>query len=314
MEPTREGGPLLVEAAIDHLVFTGGAATGRLIARRLGERLVSSTMELSGCDAQFVLADADVQLAAKAAWFGATLNRGQTCIGVRRALVHRSLYDPFLQALRPWAEAAAPVTLALPAQAGQLERLVADALEKGGRVLSDQKTGGAPGEVSPAVVAGAHPGMALWQEATFAPLLAVAPFDDLDEALRLDAACPYALGASVFTHSAAQAEAVAGRLRAGSVCVNDVVMPTAHPGACFGGTADSGWGTTRGAEGLLEMSVPQVVHSKKADSFRPHYAAATGQATDQVGLLRGILHFSHGLSLGQRWRGFKQMLRALWKR
>ena len=68
-------------------MFTGSAAVGRKIASRLGERLLSSTLELSGCDAMFVLADADVEMAAEAAWLGFTLNRGQTCIAVRRAFV-----------------------------------------------------------------------------------------------------------------------------------------------------------------------------------------------------------------------------------
>src|SRR5262249_47421999 len=78
MEATREAGQALTDAAIDHVVFTGSASVGRRIAAKLGERLVSSTLELSGCDALLVLDDADVSLAARAAWFGATLNRGQT--------------------------------------------------------------------------------------------------------------------------------------------------------------------------------------------------------------------------------------------
>ena len=95
MEATREAGQALTEAAVDHVVFTGSAPVGRRIAARLGERLISCTLELSGCDAMFVLDDADVAMAARAAWFGATINRGQTCIAVRRAFVHRSVYRPF---------------------------------------------------------------------------------------------------------------------------------------------------------------------------------------------------------------------------
>src|SRR5207248_7933829 len=132
----REAGAELIEADIDHVVFTGSAAVGRKIAARLGERLISSTLELSGCDAMFVLADADVEMAAKAAWFGATLNRGQTCIAVRRAFVHRAVYDEVLRTLQPWAEAARPVRLALASQARQGERLIADALAKGGRLVA----------------------------------------------------------------------------------------------------------------------------------------------------------------------------------
>ena len=85
---TREAGPQLAEAEVNHIVFTGSDAVGRKLAARLGERLVPSTLELSGCDAMFVLADANVEMAARAAWFGVTLNRGQTCIAVRRIFVH----------------------------------------------------------------------------------------------------------------------------------------------------------------------------------------------------------------------------------
>jgi acyl-CoA reductase-like NAD-dependent aldehyde dehydrogenase len=91
MEATREVEPALAEAEVDHIVFTGSSVTGRALAATLGRRLVSSTLELSGCDAMFVLDDADPALAAKAAWFGATLNRGQTCLAVRRALVSRAV-------------------------------------------------------------------------------------------------------------------------------------------------------------------------------------------------------------------------------
>ena len=94
--------------------------------------------------------------------------------------------------------------------------------------------------------------------------------------------------------------------------VNDVIAPTAHPATPFGGLRDSGWGVTQGAEGLLELTVPQVV-SVRSGSYRPHYDLATGNAGDAEGLLRGLLHFSHGLSLRQRRRGFWQILRSLRK-
>ena len=92
---TREAGPQLAETAVDHVVFTGSEVVGRKLASRLGERLVPSTLELSGCDALFVLADADIVMAARAAWFGLTINRGQTCIAVRRIFVQREKLDAF---------------------------------------------------------------------------------------------------------------------------------------------------------------------------------------------------------------------------
>jgi acyl-CoA reductase-like NAD-dependent aldehyde dehydrogenase len=313
---TRAGGPILVEADIDHLVFTGGAEVGRQIATRLGQRLISSTMELSGNDALFVLPDADVSLASAAAWFGFTLNRGQTCIAVRRAFVHRSLYAQFTQELEPLAVTTKPVRLALASQARQAEQLVEDAVGKGGRVLGGTRGNGKPhhdDEFRPTIIADARSDMDLCHEASFAPLMAVLPYDDLEEALRADAVCPYGLGASVFTRRPAQAEGLARRLRTGFVTVNDVIAPTAHPATPFGGIGDSGWGVTQGAEGLLEMTVPQVV-SVRGGTFRPHYDFAVGKSSGNEELMCGLLQMSHGAGFLQRWRGFWQVFRVIRKK
>jgi acyl-CoA reductase-like NAD-dependent aldehyde dehydrogenase len=312
LEPTRENGPLLLEADIDHLVFTGSDATGRRIAARLGERLISSTLELSGCDAQFVLDDADVSLAARAAWFGATLNRGQTCIAARRAFVDRSIYPAFCEELRKLVSTGAPARLASASQVRRAERLVQEALAEGGRLLGEASLSGDDADrVMPRVVLDARPEMALCREASFAPVLAVLPCDGVEEALRMEAHCPFALGASVFTRSPQRAEALAARLRAGMITVNDVIVPTAHPATPFGGRGDSGWGVTQGAEGLLEMTVPQVV-SVRTDRFRPHFDLAEGKGVAQQGeLFRGLLESAHAPTLGQRLRGWRRLLEAL---
>src|SRR5262249_29055714 len=130
---TREAGQELADADVDHIVFTGSSTTGRRLAEHLGRRLVTSTLELSGCDALFVLDDADVDLAARAAWFGATLNRGQTCIASRRILVHQNLYQGFTDALKPLMRDALPMRLALESQVKQADSLVRDALASGAR-------------------------------------------------------------------------------------------------------------------------------------------------------------------------------------
>jgi acyl-CoA reductase-like NAD-dependent aldehyde dehydrogenase len=131
---TREAGPQLAETDVDRVVFTGSDAVGRKLAARLGERLVPSTLELSGCDAMFVLADANPELAARAAWFGLTLNRGQTCIAVRRIFVQRAKFDAFASALAPLVRAE-PLGLVMAAQQAQAERLIEDATKRGATVL-----------------------------------------------------------------------------------------------------------------------------------------------------------------------------------
>jgi acyl-CoA reductase-like NAD-dependent aldehyde dehydrogenase len=315
LEATRAGGQELAEADVDHVCFTGSSAVGRVLAATLGRRLISSTLELSGCDAMFVLDDADVDLAARAAWFGATLNRGQTCLAVRRAFVHRSVYPAFLDILRPLAAAAPPLPLALPSQVEQADRLVQEALAEGARLLVTPAVAAAANGRAvcpPRVLADARPEMAVCREASFAPLMAVVPFDTVEEVLRMDALCPYGLGASVFSRDAQRAHALAARLRTGTLAINDVIVSTAHPGTPFGGRRASGWGVTQGAEGLLELTVPQVV-SVRAGRYRPHYDLAPGRNVDQGDLVRAFLDLGHGATLGRRARGLVDLLRAMWK-
>ncbi len=316
-EASREGGPAMAEADVDHVIFTGHADTGRRLARRLGERLVSSTLELSGLDAEFVLDDADVELAAKAAWFGATMNRGQTCLAVRRVFVQRPNYLAFCETMRALAAGAAPVQVALPAAADQANRLVREAVAQGARVACEfpPTDPAAPGTITPTAVLDARPEMALCRDATFAPVLAVIPFDSVEEALSMESQCTYALGASVFTRNPAKAEAIASRLRTGSVAVNDVIANTAHPATPFGGRGVSGWGVTQGPDGLLEMTIPQVV-SHKGGRFRPHYDMsfdlAAGRTKASHGdLMRGLLESGHAPSLGGKMRGFRRLFAAV---
>ena len=317
---TREAGPLVAEAEVDHVVFTGSEAVGRRLAGRLGERLVPSTLELSGCDAMFVLADANIALAARAAWFGVTLNRGQTCIAVRRIFVHRSRYAAFVEALRPLAAGAKPVPLVTRGQVEQAHALVTDAVARGASVLG--AAGGEPISalvcasrltVAPTFLLDATADMLVCREASFAPVAAVIPFDTVDTALSLAAKCPFGLAASVFTADARAAEALAARIPAGHVTVNDAIAPTAHPATPFGGRGSSGWGVTQGAEGLLAMTTPQAV-TVRGGSFRPHLddAAAPDPATADV--LGGLLRATHGRTWRDRLRGVARLVRGIRRR
>ena len=236
---TREAGPQLAEADVDFVHFTGSDRVGRKLAARLGERLIPSALELSGVDAVVVLPDADVRLAARSAWFGATLNAGQTCLAARRILVHRDVYEGFVAELRPLVEASGPARLVTPGQVEQAARLVKDAEAKGATVLSPSPrwgeglgvrgeaqravegptphprplspAGRGEEEVHPAAVLSPTADLALCREASFAPLMAVTPFDDTPHAVSMHNACPFGLGAAVFTRDADAGRALAAR-------------------------------------------------------------------------------------------------------
>ena len=301
---TREGGGRLAEADVDYVVFTGSDGVGRKLAARLGERLVPSTLELSGCDAMFVLEDADVELAARSAWFGVALNRGQTCIAVRRIFVHRSRYDAFVAALRPLVEAAGPMPLVTPGQAEQAERLIAEAREHGARPFSRDS------RLTATILLDATPDMRVCREASFAPLAAVIPFDSIDTALSQADDSPFALAASIFTKDARVAEQLAVRIPAGSVTINDVLAPTAHPATPFGGRGASGWGVTQGAEGLLGMTTPQVVTVRKG-RFRPHVDEVASPDPATLDVLQGLMRATHGRGWRAWIAGVRRMARGL---
>jgi len=312
---TREGGAELANAAIDHVVFTGSSITGRVLAANLGRRMVSSTLELSGIDAMFVLEDADLTMASQAAWFGATLNSGQTCIAARRIFVQRNCYAAFLDAIGQYAARAQPMRLALDSQVKQAQHLISDAVSDGAKLLHaplDQSELD-PCLFRPTAIVDARPEMGICQQALFAPVLAVLPFDSEAEALQMDRQCPFGLGASIFSQDARRAAKLALDLRAGSVAINDVIVPTAHPETPFGGSGESGWGVTQGVEGLLEMTVPQTVSIRRGKS-RPHYQSACGTPVFTPPILQGLLQWSHGTTFSQRLGGLRRLLAGWWNK
>ncbi len=333
---TREAGPRLAETDVDHVVFTGSDAVGRKLASRLGERLIPSTLELSGCDAMFVLPDADLRMAARAAWFGLTLNRGQTCIAVRRIFVPRDKLDAFTAALAPLVRSV-PLPLVMEAQKAQAMRLLEDATSRGATILSNPSPQPPPlsgkGEKEDSVLTppprsgegaggrGSSPSLAptflvnvpadaaLCREACFSPVAGIIPYDTIDNAVSLAKQSPFGLSASVFTADPDKAQELAALIPSGSVVVNDVMAPTAHPAAPFGGRGASGWGVTQGADGLLAMTVPQVVTVHKG-TFRPHFdeAANPDPATSEI--IRGLLTWTHARGLRAKLGGLWQLMRG----
>lgn len=310
---TREAGPQLLDADIDHVVFTGSDVVGKKIAIKCAERLLPSTLELSGCDAMVVRADANLPLAAKAAWYGITLNQGQTCISVRRIFVLSSQAAEFAEELKKTVIDRAPRPLALAGAATQAKALLDDALGKGAKLLlpdSPVFDAGTVPAASAIVLTNVDPSMRFCNEAAFAPFAGVIPYADDADLLAKERQCPFALGSSVFTSDRADAERLGAKMQAGMVTINDVIVGTAHPATPFGGRNQSGWGETQGADGLLAMTVPQSV-TWRGDKFRPHYAPSNGGWKPGLKkMMQGMLAWKHAGRFGQRVGGFFKMLKG----
>lgn len=290
-------GPALIAGA-DFLMFTGSSETGKIVARQCAERLIGFSGELGGKNATLVLADADLDKAARGAAQGCFSNSGQLCISMERIYVHAALFEDFLaefvarvEALRVGPGRGWDIEMGSLTGQRQLDRVsahVQDALAKGARLA----TGGrarpdlGPYFYEPTVLTGVTGDMLVAREETFGPVVSVYQVEDDDEAVALANDSRYGLNASVW--SARRGEAVARRLLAGTVNVNDGYSAAwASHDAPMGGMKDSGVGRRHGREGILKYTEAQTIAVQRLVPVGPPPGMANGRYTRLVkGALR----------------------------
>jgi acyl-CoA reductase-like NAD-dependent aldehyde dehydrogenase len=260
-------GAALVDGA-DMVFFTGSEATGRSIARRCGERLIPCVLELGGKSPFVVLADADVESAARAAVWGSFANSGQVCIRPERVLVHERAADAFEAAcaqqmlgLRQGSDSGQTDAnidvgaMTFGPQADHVEELIREAVALGAQVrVGGHRRTDLPGRFfSPTLLTGVTAKMRVTAEEVFGPLLPIIRFRDDDEALALANAGGRGLSGSVWSSDRRAALAFARRLETGSVCVNDVLVNYFCVEAPLGGVKGSGLGFRHGLEALRQF-------------------------------------------------------------
>src|SRR5882724_9171169 len=257
-----EVGQALIEAACDKILFTGSVETGRHVAEACAKRLIPTVLELGGKDAMLVLADANLDVAASAAVWGSYTNCGQVCLSVERLFVEHSVSDEFAARcvaktkklrLGPGNDPNTDVgPMIRPLHVQRMVDLVEDAVSRGARVLcgGHPRVDLGPNFFEPTVMTNIDSTMKLFQEETFGPILAIQTVADVEEAIVRANDSPFALSASVWTRDTNRGEAIAKRLRAGAVMVNDAISYFAIAEAPHGGCAASGWGRTHGKAGL----------------------------------------------------------------
>src|SRR5271167_3099034 len=255
-------GAALVEH-VDMIMFTGSTRTGTKVAEAAARRLIPASLELGGKDPMVVLSDADLERAANFATYFAMQNAGQTCISIERVYVEEPVYDEFVakvstkvRALRvgpPHGPGSVEVgAITFPPQLKTIEDHVSDALDRGAHVLAGghavQSGGGRFYE--PTVLVDVDHTMKIMTEETFGPTLPIMKVADAEEAVRLANDSPYGLGSSVFTRDTAKGEAIARRLEAGAVNVNDAMINYTVLELPMGGAKTSGIGSRHGAGGI----------------------------------------------------------------
>ena len=278
-----ETGAALV-GEVDMIMFTGSTRTGRKVAEEAARRLIPASLELGGKDPMIVLSDADLERAANFATYYSMQNAGQTCISIERAYVEEPVYDEFVakvsekvRALRvgkPEGPGSVEVgAITFPPQMQTIKDHVADAVDKGARVLAGGQELAGPGRFfEPTVLVDVDHTMKCMTEETFGPTLPIMKVHDADEAVRLANNSHYGLGSSVFTRDTERGEAIARRLDAGAANVNDAMINYTVLELPMGGAKASGLGSRHGAGGIRKYSSQQaiVVTPRLALKREPH--------------------------------------------
>ncbi len=266
-------GHLVTDPRVDLVSFTGSTDTGRRIAAAAADSIKKVFLELGGKSAAVVLDDADLAAAVGTAAFSVCIHAGQGCALTTRLLVPRDRYDEAVQvaadtmAMLGAKDPADPGTVCGPvisaAQRDRVQHYLDTVTEEGGRFVTGGRVAQQQGElaggfwIEPTVVAGLDNDATAAREEIFGPVLVVIAHDGDDDAVRIANDSPYGLSGSVDSGDLGRAEAVARRIRTGTLAVNGGVWFA--PDAPFGGYKQSGTGREMGVQGFEEYLETKLI-------------------------------------------------------
>ena len=270
-------GSTLVDLVIEHpkiraVTLTGSTPAGQAVARKAGEMLKKTVLELGGSDPYLILEDADLDLAVEACVSSRLINGGQSCIAAKRFIVPKKLQGDFekrftekMKAKRigdPLREDSDVGPQARSDLRDELHGQVKASIDKGARCLLGGEVPDMPGAFyPPTVLTDVAKGMPAYDEELFGPVAAIIPVRDEEEAIRVANDSPFGLGAAVFTRDTARGEQIAARhLQAGCCFVNTFVR--SDPRLPFGGVKRSGYGRELGEYGIKEFVNIKTVYVK----------------------------------------------------
>ncbi len=254
--------PLIKSGKARKLSFTGSTAVGKKLLAQCADNVMRTSMELGGNAPFLVFEDADLDEAVTGAMAAKMRNMGEACTAANRIYVHRSVAEDFAKRLAdtmgalqvgPGVEDGTQVgPLIDDAGRTKVVELVADATERGARVLTGGETPEGAGFFYPPTVLLDVPGDArMAKQEIFGPVASIIPFDDEEEVIQAANDTPYGLVSYVFTNDLRRALRVAEKLESGMVGLNQGVV--SNPAAPFGGIKESGLGREGGSTGIDEF-------------------------------------------------------------
>lgn len=263
---------LLEHPAVKAATLTGSERAGSAVAKKAGEMLKKTVLELGGSDPYVVLADADIRAAAQTCATSRMINAGQSCIAAKRFIIEKSVLrdftDAFVEHIKkyrmgdPMDEETNLGPMAREDLRDEIHKQVTDSVSKGAEaVLGGEVPDKAGAWYPPTVLTGVEEGMPAFDEETFGPVAAIIAAEDEDHAIELANASGYGLGAAVFTGDKSKGRHIAARkLDAGCCFVNEFVR--SDPRLPFGGIKLSGYGRELSVQGIREFVNLKTVYVK----------------------------------------------------
>jgi succinate-semialdehyde dehydrogenase len=256
------------------VTLTGSMRAGSAVAATAGKALKKSLLELGGSDAFIVLADANIDLAVKAAVEARFQNAGQVCLAAKRFIVEQPIAEEFtrkfvaavkqLKVGDPLDNANNVGPMARGDLRDELDGQVQRTLAAGATLLLGGKKIEGPGNFyEPTVLANVQPGMAAFDEETFGPVAAITVAENAEHAIVLTNTSDYGLGGSLWTQDLTRAQRIARRLETGGVFING--FPATNARIPVGGVKKSGYGRELSHFGLREFTNAQAVWAKTID-------------------------------------------------
>ncbi len=265
---------VLDQPIVQAISLTGSNRAGSIVSAEAASRIKKSVLELGGSDPFIVFEDADIKQAVQAAVHSRFQNNGQSCIAAKRFFIHQEIYDRFLLELL---EATKQLKIGDPLQeetdigplaqqkfVQEIDRQVSESVQAGAKIVHGGISTGEHSQFySPTIVEEVFPGMPVFDEEVFGPVVAIIKFTSINQVVTLANQSKFGLGASIWTRSKQLAQEVAKQLDTGTVAVNNFVQ--SDPRIPFGGVKESGFGRELGKEGILEFVNKKVIHFTDID-------------------------------------------------
>ena len=255
---------------VDKISFTGSTEVGKLIMREAADTVKKLTLELGGKSPNIVFADADIESAVRGATTGIFYGKGEVCGAGSRLLVERSIHEAFVAKLAERAKKLQPAdpldpktrlgSLVSAKQMNAVLEYVKIGVGEGAKLVAGgerQPVNGKGAFVQATILDGVDNSMRVAQEEIFGPVLAVIPFDSVDDAVAKANDVAFGLASGVWTQDVKKAHAVARRIKAGTVWIN--MYNFYDPGMPFGGTKASGFGRDLGPDCLMDVTQTKSV-------------------------------------------------------